>query len=242
MSVTNPSALNMAIPENKVDQIIGVFTGTLTAPDPGVASLNYTEVTFDTQINDTCLTRCLFSTDGGDTKNDDFMSGQGSPRLDAASFSRDGLAGFAAINIGGGSSSQAYTVNYEVYCYAKSDQGGVTPLNIPQTLAYQSSDNYEKVYIEGVEPITTSTSVTTSIPIFHGLGYVPDTKTSIEYLTGAQAGSIWPLTNSTFGSVGVYADQVRGYVEVTESSATIYMLPTSSALDLKLHYRIYLDD
>jgi len=233
----------MAVPENSVDKIIGFFEGTVTAPDPGIASLNYTEVSFDTGFSDTCLTRCVFSKDSGVTWNDDNMESRGSPNLQVSSFSRSNTAGIALINVGGGASSTAYTAQYKIFCYAKSDQGEVTPVETQQALAYSSNYNFEKIYLEGTVDLTTSTVGRVTTSVIHDLGYIPDTKVSLEYLSGTQNGSIWPIRAALFGDLIVFPNQAPGYVRLTDTTMTITLDTTAAgAINTRLHYRIYLDD
>src|SRR6185503_5947877 len=227
--ITNPNVLTMAVPAYDIDKIIGVFEGTLVSPDPGVNGSNYTEYTFPTTFNDTCLTRCVFSVDGGLTRNDDNMPvsyTDGGPvvyPLSASSFSRNNVVGIGVANsyvVSTSGHSQAYTVQFKIYCYAKTNQGIITPLPIPSEISYRTPNNFEKIYQQGFPSVTTSTTIKITETFLYSLNYVPDTKASIEYTSGARNGSIWPLSSALLGDLTLQPGQVTALATITPTSLT----------------------
>lgn len=244
----------MAVPQYKVDQILAVYSGSFTVPAPGLFA-GYAEQTFMTGFGDTCLTRCLYTVDGGAKNDDNFPSPIGSDRfaVQATSFSKSNTVGVKAFNrdYTGGAS---HVISYEIYCYAKSNQGEIEPGTVSQTLAYASKYNYEKIVIDRIADLTVTTGSALSTVVVHNLGYIPDTKTSIEYISGTGAaisedtGSIYPigLLPNTENSTGVTIEHngVKCSVAINETDITYKLLGTTTSMvyTVKLHYRIYADD
>lgn len=243
----------MAIPQHQPDKIIGIFSGSLTIGAFTGLFAPYSEQTFTTGFNDTCLTRCVYRVDGGQSNDDNFgvEAGGLANSITASSFSRNNLAGIAVRN---SDTSSAHTITFDIYCYAKQTQGSVEPIKTNQALSYASKYNYEKIFIEDIVPVTTSTSANVSVPIVHGLGYIPDTKTSIEYVSANVVsgsftyddGSVWPAAMSQipdFNSGPVTHNAAYCSVGLTPTTATYTFAPDPNVeLSLNLHYRIYLDD
>ncbi len=256
MAVTQPQNLRMAVPQYDVDKIIGIFTGSFSTPAPGLF-VGYNEQTFNTDFNDTCLTRCLYQVDGGDKNDDNFPYPIGSNRfgVQATSFSRNNTAGVGAFN-SDFSGAIPHTVNFQLYCYAKSDQGKVNPIKTDQPLAYASRYNYEKIYIDEVQPMTVTTGSPQTFSVLHDLGYVPDTKTSIEYVstTGGggvveDTGTIYPaglLANTEVNTTGSSLEHngIKCSVEINTTSVTYRLSGTITGMTytVNIHYRIYLND
>lgn len=253
MSVTNASALSLALPAHEPDKIIGIFTGSITIPAYTGLNPPYEEETFITGFGDTCLTRCVYQVDGGQ-KNDDNMGIEIAGirnTVKGSSFSRNNLVGFAATN---SDTLASHDLTYSIYCYAKSTQALVTPITTNQPLAYASKFNYEKIYLEDIRPVTTSTASNVSFTIFHDLNYIPDTKTSIEYtsanvVSGSfsyDLGSIWPASLSQtldFTGSPIAHNGALCSVALTPTTATYTFAPDPNVeLGLNVHYRIYLDD
>lgn len=254
MVVTKPNNLRMAVPQYDVDKIIGIFTGSLTVPAPGLFS-GYSEQTFITGFNDTCLTRCLYTVDGGSKNDDNFPSPIGTDRLavQATSFSRNNLAGVGGFN-SDFTGAVPHTVAFQLYCYAKKDQGKVSPIKTQQPLSYASKYNYEKIIIDRTTDISVTTGTPQTISVSHNLGRIPDTKTSIEYISvtggaiGEDVGTIYPvsLLSNTENSTGptIEHNGVKCAVAVNDTTVAYTLIGTIAAMtyNIRLHYRIYTDD
>jgi hypothetical protein len=250
MAITNPSALNMAIPYQGIDNIIGIHTGSFTSTAPTLLGqfTNDTD-TFDTGFGDTCLFQGIFSVDGGSTWNDlgvyiPDLSTPAQPVLQTvtcqAYIKDDGTLYAVSSNWYDNvhSTSSAYTVDYKIVLLAKDSQGSIMPLSTSQILAYQSAYNFQKVDVKGSFAVSTSATTT----ITHDLGYIPNVR-------------CWfAPTNTTMGSDGIYTlpagalmtlDWFYAKTNVTVDTTTANFSPvvdnTASGIDGTMYYRIYLD-
>jgi len=180
--ITNPGALHLAVPVNRIDQIIGVHTGAfiISAPTaaPGGSPTNASD-SFTTGFGDTCLFQGIFSVDGGASWND---FGSYKPNLTtpaqpvlqtvtcrgwvtpAGVFTAYAENNYDLVH----GSGVSYVVQYKVAFLAKDDQGAITPLPRSEILNYSSSFNYQKIYIGS--SFANGGGATT---IAHNLGYVP---------------------------------------------------------------------
>lgn len=238
MPITNPSALNMAVPYNGIDNIIGVHSGSfaIAAPTAISSPVNASDP-YTTDFGDTCLLQGIFSVDAGATWND-FGSMQpdlttvNQPVLQTVTcqgwvapdgtFTAYGTNYYDNVH----SVGTAYTIQYKVVFLAKDDQGAVTPLPTTQVLAYQSSYNFQKIFSKGS---FANDVIPTVIP--HSLGYNPKvrawgTSTIGVYPSGSMLSYDW------FGSSNFN-------IEVTTSTVTFDAITGYGTVNV--FYRIYLD-
>lgn len=240
--MADPTKLSFAVPKYANDKIIGIFSGSMTGSGTG-----YDEEEITTGFGDTCLTRCLYSLNGGDL-NDDGMGVPGIQGITftAASFSRTNTVGIAAQVMQAGA-----TLDYSIYAYAKSNQGVVTPVSTNQKLSYASKFNYEKIAFDGIYQMVISSYGLHTYTFTHNLGYVPDTKCSLEYASESGGGGVYPVGTITplcsrmpYNYNDANKRIVTGTLMLTDTTA-VFMLYGGKAgisLTLNIHYRIYHED
>jgi len=249
MAITNPAALSLAIPSNKIDQIIGIFPGTLSIPAPTAAqSVVYAEISQPTGFLDTCLTQCVYSIDNGATWNDGDMTiptiSSFNPvfqTVDVTSFSDSNTVGIMAANWYNNiaNTGTAWTILYKIYCIAKSNQGFITPVNTTYKLNYTSSSNFLKIDKDNRTSMTLPVGTTTySVP--HTPGYIPNARGYIEYASGR----IIPVSPHQYPGTGFGANNNSVTTKVTIDTSNVnYIMANSlaSAQAVYLHSRTYLD-
>jgi hypothetical protein len=184
MAVTNPKALRIIAPEYGLDQIIGVFTGTINigAPTSGQGKLSITDVR-PHGFGDSCYFQGIFTTDGGVTYND---FGAQTPNLAAPnpqfqSVDVEAMVDQTNVNVyitnyydNAHSTSQAYTVTYKIYLLAKNTMAlPITPIKTNQKLAYDSRFNFQKIKSQGTVSLAVISGSTGGITVIHNLGYLP---------------------------------------------------------------------
>lgn len=247
MSVTNPVALNMAVPYKGIDNIIGIHNGSFSIAAPTLATFKTNASDpFITGFNDTCLFEGIFSVDGGTTWND---FGVNVPNLTTPTapvlqtVTCQGYISPAGVFTAYSSNfydlvhsvGTAYTIQYKVVFFAKDNQGSINPIPTKQILVYESVSNFQKIYLKGSVPDTGGI-----IPINHNLGYVPKVRA-------------WFVTPTTFGTA--VANSLYTYDWVTGGGATntAYVNVDTSVVDFTslvtvglvssatIIYRIYLD-
>jgi len=239
MTVTQPSKINMAVPQYRIDQIIGIHTGSFAIAAPTAISTPKTASdTFLTGFNDTCLIQGIFSVDGGVSWNDfgsykPNLSTPAQPVLQTVTcqgwVTPTGTFEAYAQNFYDNvhSTGTAYTVSYKVVFLAKDDQGAITPIPTAELLNYVSSYNFQKIFLSG-----RFTNAGTPIVIAHNLGYVPKvrawgTSTSVTpYPTGSMLSYDW-FGGSNFN------------IEVDTNNVTFDSITGYGTVNID--YRIYLD-
>jgi hypothetical protein len=244
----------MDVPKYNTDKVIGIFTGTLSVAAPTALQQNlYAEDLQTTGFNDTCLTQCVYSLDGGVTFNDDNMSAidlstPGSPvfqTCDVTSFCRGGQVGIAVdnwYNIVTGTGT-ARTIIYKIYCLAKHDQGILTPRATAEAIYFNSKDNYLKIYKDSAQAYTPIPAGDQTFTYIHDLGYVPNARAYMEYTT---LNEIWPVTRNQYPATSTGADHnpVGAEIHLDETKMEVVM-PNSlrgASPNINIRYRVYLDD
>ncbi len=249
-SFSNPQAINMIIPDYKIDNIIGITTGSFAISAP-TSSPGYTTATqtFNTGFNDTCLFQGIFSTDGVNWNdfgaNQPNLSTPGQPVLQTVTcyggvgnngvFTAYGLNYYDLVH----SVGTAYTIQYKVAFFAKDNQGAITPISTNEILQYDSSTNYQKIHSSG--SFSNAAGTTT---INHGLGYVPKVREWIipTSNTLAAGGTITIPANTL-----VTPDWFTGYTNtgfatgIDTNNAYFTSINNGSAISATILYRIYWD-
>ena len=245
MSITNPLAVHMVVPDYRIDNIIGICTGSFTIAAPTSLEGTSTAIkAFTTGFSDTCLFQGIFSVDGGSSWNDlgvyrPNLSTPGEPVLQTVTcrgyvstggiFTAVGLNWYDNVH----NTSQSYTIDYKIAFMAKDDQASVIPIATTEKIQYESSYNYQKIYLSGTFASTTGT------PVDHNLNYVPKVRG-------------WFSPNSaTYGSEGVYQipanclttlDWFSANIKVSTTAANFTEVQDNNGqLDGTMYYRIYLD-
>lgn len=240
--ITNPSALNLAIPVNKIDQIIGIRPGTfnVAAPTPGPGSPSTASTTFDTGFGDTCLFQGIFSVDGGASWNDfgsfkPNLTTPGQPVLQTVTcrgaVSPTGIFTANATNYYDGVhfAGTAYTVQYKVAFLAKDDQGAITPIRTNEILYYNSKYNFQKIFLSS----SFANNVGVPTTITHSLGYVPKVRA---WGTSTTGGSFF-----TPGSMLSYDVFGGGNFNMAVSTTNVVFDAITTFGTVNVFYRIYLD-
>lgn len=244
MSVVNPSALNMIVPNYGIDQIIGITSGTLniTAPTSGTSPTTAT-ANFAHGFGDSAYFSGIFTADGGTTYNDFgamipvislgfpvFQTVDCNAVCDATNLT---ITASNYYNFVTGTGTAA-TVSYKVYLFAKNTMASpVNPLATSETLQYSSGFNYQKVFMRGTTNLTVASGTTGSTNVTHSLGYVPKVRA---FRTNSASPSVLrPI------SEGLITDP---RVHITDQLLTFYADETGFGgvnLNTNIQYRIYLD-
>lgn len=237
----DPTKIFMAVPNYRVDQIIGIHSGSfvVSAPTPGTSPTSASD-TFNTGFGDTCLLQGIFSVDSGATWNDfgafkPDLTTPAQPVLQTVTcqggVTPAGVLTVFATNYYDNvhSVGAAYTVQYKVVLLAKDTQGTITPLPTNEVLYYSSSFNYQKIFMSGTFANDTGAPTT----ITHNLGYVPKVR----------AWGTSTLNTAPFVTGSVYSYDFFGTsnfnVEVNTTTATFDAITGFGTVNIS--YRVYLD-
>lgn len=247
MSVTNPSAINMSVPDYTIDQIIGVFTNTLSvaAPAPSPGKITVTDVR-PHGFGDSCYFQGIFTTDGGITYND---FGAQTPNLappepQFQTVDVEAVIDTANVNISitnfydvAHSTSSAYTVTYKIYLLAKNSmQKPITPIKTNNVLLYNSSDNYQKTFLRGTVGINVAGGATGfSTDIIHNLQAIP--KIRAFFLPASSPTTVYGINNPPLDAPAIEA-------HITTTDLVFYSDQGAIAapgVNGNIEYRVYLD-
>lgn len=237
MPITNPAALNMAVPYDGIDNIIGAHTGSFFIAAPTGLPVNASDP-FTTGFNDSCLFQGIFSVDSGATWNDfgsmkPDLTTPGEPVFQTVTcqgwvdptgvFTAYATNYYDNVHLIGTS----YTIQYKVVFFAKDTQGLVTPIPTQQILAYQSAYNFQKIFSKG-----SFANDIIPTPITHNLGYVP----KVRAWGTATGSSVYPdnslLSYDWFGSANFN-------IEVNTTTATFDAITGYGTVTI--FWRIYRD-
>jgi len=241
VSVTDATKINMAVPEYKIDQIIGIHSASfsISAPTPGPGSPATASDPFDTGFGDTCLFQGIFSVDGGTSWNDfgsykPDLSTPTQPVLQtvtcqgwvtpAGVFEAYAQNFYDIVHATG----TAYTVDYKVAFLSKDDQEAITPIPTNEVLNYLSSFNYQKIFdgdrfANGGVPTVVS----------HNLGYVPKVRA---WGTSTLGGA--PFPTGSMLSYDWFGDS-NFNIKVSTTDVTFEAITGYGTVNID--YRIYLD-
>lgn len=249
MSVTQPTKINMAVPNYKIDQIIGIKTGSFNIGVPVAGPPVITAGTaFTTGFGDNCFLQGIFSTDGGLSWND---FGTYRPDLTTAFPTLQTVTCYGYVSASGvfqptgvnwydtnHAIGRAYTIQYKVFFIAKDTQGAITPIGTSEILYYTSAFNYQKIYLSNNYSSTTGTSV-----IAHNLGYVPKVRTFFSPTSTQNNADGVSIPAGAMVTLDHY--QYATNVQPDTANLTITDVSTSvtprTTINGQVYYRIYLD-
>lgn len=253
MPVTNPAAIRFASPLTKTDQIIGVFTGTLSVDTPTFVSTPKTATASHAHgFGDSCYFHGIFSTDGGTTWNDfgaqiPDVSGGGKPVSQTADCeayvdtTNLVVTGYSYYNSATGIGLPR-TIQYKVYLLAKNSMAlPIRPIATAERISWSSRYNYQKIAAQGTINLTVASGSTGSVVVTHNLGYVPKIRAFLFYAaTPTVCQSLSDDNNGNFGSI--YSVQSK----VTSTDVTFYADRNNwsgvpPALNVNIEYRVYQD-
>ena len=236
-----PNKIYIDLPKYGNDQIIGVFTNTLSLAAPTSAG-GYTSAT-DVRAHgfgDSAYFEGIFTTDGGTTWN---TFGSQTPTLGAPGPTFQTVDSFATVDITNVNVSifnsydyshsigNAYTVTYKIYLIAKNTMAkAIKPIATSNKLLYASKYNYQKIFLKGTVALSVGAGTTgTSTLITHNLGYVPKIRAYYYNLatssTTVNRFGQEPQTQITSTTLQFYSDQ-SGF---------------RTGINYSIDYRIYLD-
>lgn len=250
MGIVDPTAINLAVPDYSIDQIIGVFTNTISLGAPS-ASPGFIKVTDQSPhgFGDSCYFQGIFTTDGGTTWND---FGSQTPNLAAPNpqfQTVDVEAMVDATNINvyltnfydiAHSSSTAYTVTYKLYALAKNKMAvPLKPLPTNYVLPYDTAFNFQKVFKSGTVSFVGTAGGITTATVVHSLGYYP--KIRPFYSPTATPQQVFALNQITIPPITSPMIEVR----IDTNAVTFYTDQTDpfigTSFSGSIDYRIYLD-
>ena len=249
MAITNRSAIYMASPEYPIDNIIGIHTGSFSVSAPSSTNSPTTATsTFTTGFGDTCLFQGIFSTNGTDWNDFGAMqpnlSTAGQPVLQTVTcygwvdssgvFTATGVNYYDSVH----NTGTAYTIQYKVAFLAKDSQGTVTPIQTNEILAYDSANNYQKIFSSG--SFSNGSGTTT---IAHNLTYVPKVRAWFDLSTSTTAGYGYVTVPSNSISTLDLWPQTYPQVEVNSTDALFASIldGNGAVASGTVYYRIYLD-
>lgn len=168
----------------EVDQIIGVFTGSMSvgAPTSGQGSLSVTH-NIPHGFGDSAYFQGIFSVDGGSTWNDfgtqtpyfggglpTFQTADCNASVDTTNASVTAISWYDYTY----SRSQAYNFTYKIFMIAKNTMASpITPINITNNVSFSSRYNYQKIAAKGSANLSVAYGTTGSVTVSHSLGYIP---------------------------------------------------------------------
>lgn len=247
MAVTEPSAINMSVPDYTIDQIIGVFTNTLSigAPTPSPGEITVNDVK-PHGFGDSCYFQGIFTTDGGVTYND---FGAQTPNLappepQFQTVDVEAIIDTANVNINitnfydvAHSTSSAYTVTYKIYLLAKNTMAKpITPIKTNNVLLYNSSDNYQKAFLRGTVPINVASGATGfSMDILHNLQAIP--KVRAFFLPTSSPKTVYGINNPPLSAPAIEAHITTTDLVFYSDQGAIGALGVNGNIE----YRVYLD-
>lgn len=246
----DPAKLKLIIPEYGTDQIIGIFTNTLSLSVPSV-SPGYVIVTDPKAHNfgDSCYFQGIFTTDGGTTWND---FGAQTPNLTAPNpqfQTVDVMCYTDTTNINiyatnwydlAHSSSAARTVTYKLYALAKNTMAlPLTPLPTNDIILYSSDYNFQKIYLKGPSSFNVSAGTAGGSSVTHNLGYIP--KVRAFYSPASSPTQVYSTSQSTIPPTT--SPQIETRISTTD---VIFFSDQTNAIsgvtiNGTIDYRIYLD-
>lgn len=151
--------------EYKIDQILGVYSGSLTIAGTGGIGSPALYTIVGNPAGETCFIRGIISFDGGLSWQDASWEGKipVSPNQNAFMFPAVSSTIVAYI---AGNAGAAFNIQYQLFLYAKPSQ---SPQNYPTTypangIIFDSKYNYQKIAFD---------IATASLTLNHNLGYIP---------------------------------------------------------------------
>lgn len=252
MPIIHPENVYMSAPAYKVDQIIGIKTGSFSIAAATLGSQEkFATDTFDTGFGDSCFFQGIFSTDSGASWNDfgvyrPNLTTPGQPVLQTTTcygiVSPTGVFTAAGVNWWDivHATSSVYTIQYKVAFIAKDTQGAITPITTNETVYYSSRYNYQK-YLPSLSSSFSST--TGSTPITHNLGYVPKVRGFFSPTSTSNNADGISITAGSIVTLDHYQYATNVYVNTTQATFTDVSTSVSprATVNGTVFYRIYID-
>ena len=251
MAIKNFQDIFLAIPEYGIDQIIGVFTQTISIAAPtAVQGSIQQQYTFSTGFSDSCYFQGIFTQNGGITYND---FGAQTPNLSAPnpffqSIDVEAYTNASTLHVYVTnyydvvhSTSSSYTVTFKVYLLAKNSMlYPIKPLKTNNKIIYSSENNYQKIFNKGTIAINVASGTSGSTgSITHNLGYIPKVKAF--FLPSSAPTNVFALNQVISPALGG-APEI--YANITTS--TLYFSSDQSGFGApgvagNIEWRIYYD-
>lgn len=227
MPVRDPSAVIMAVPDNNMDQIVGVATGSLSATASGTGVDVVSSTTLSSGLGVGLFSLGLWSVDGGTTW---YNFGAALYNGNNATTGRLRLTVGVGVDPSGvitvtatNSTTTTYSVDVKIALIAKPGEPPFTPITpTNQALTYRSKNNYMKIAVQdsqtGQSPATKTIS--------HNLNYIPNV---LHYIT-------------TFVSGVASSTGQAGGVSCVITTSTVTLVAFSSGVLSETDYaRVYID-
>lgn len=217
-----------------IDKIAGIFQGSYISGTQTTTLGGYLfQYPIPHNFTRPVFTELLVSTDGKNYQD-------GGP----SGASLQGIAYSDANNIYVTTSSATGTIYYKVIASwidnYDTTNPSVTPIlqNLTNSAFFDSRQNYQKVFIQGVNTVSTVNS-DNLIPINHNLGYTPNAKIYFESVTG----QVWPQIDGGAGDFWLYAPstQAECYGIINKTQLNIDCFIPASGTTTRVWWRIYLD-
>lgn len=239
MSILHPENINLAVPLNDIDKIIGILSGSFSVAQPtAISSPKSATDTQTTGFNDTCFYQGIYSVDSGTTWND---FGTMVPNLTTPAnpvfqtvlcdgyslgntFVANGTNWYDLVH----SSGTAYTILYKVALIAKNSQTSIIPIATNENLKYLAKYNNWKIYTSDIIPFNTTSGSSKTAVVTHPLGYVPRVRAYYQETSGS-------LRMQT-------VNQRKIETKITASDVTFFIDSVwATTTTGNIEYRIYLE-
>lgn len=206
----NPNKLQFYSGYN-IDKIIGTYTGSFDLPAPTAGNTTTVTVSMPTNINNTTFYQGIFSLDGGNNWNsfytdianvisvDPSVNPQGDCEVYGTSTA--GMINIIGLNTANFSATKffSFTPLYKVALIAKPSQDNITPQPIGTNQYFNSTYNYQKIFMDTVNQ-SSGTDITTTVT--HNLNYIP--KIRAFYETGGTMEIVQATITNTTASVTLF--------------------------------------
>lgn len=254
MAITDPTKLVIAVPENRIDQIIDIKEGSFSVGAGSTDAFNEVtpataEDTASTWQGALFLFKGIWSHDGGASWhefNNSVILGDYANGLRTLTVNCE-LGGTGGIDSNGGGAyfvdasnygSSGYTILYKILFLARPDQQNIPTNKLIQALRYSSKYRYMKIFLDSSFNAPTSGAT----PIAHNLGYVPNVSAwGLYSINSANGGgyNFLPMGGGDHGG-GFGADQSN---TIDTSNITFRVInPAPTFYDfVRIYYRVYLD-
>lgn len=250
MAVVDPTAVYMVAPEYGLDNIVAIYTGTLSLAAPTLAGQFTTATaTHTTGFGENCYLQGVFNVNSGAVYND---LGAYTPytigglqlqtqtvRAFVTSAGVLTVVGANWYNFVTGTGAAA-TVGYKILLMAKNTQGNITPTGTNEFLYFNSAYNYQKIFMEG--QVTSSTTVNTTIN--HNLGYIPKARVWFQPSANVTVADIgYNLPAGCMATMDWFVQRIAGvtYGQVNVNTTSLIVGPPNGTVTGQINYRIYLD-
>lgn len=248
MSILNPDAIHMSVPDYRLDNVIAVYSGTIALGAPGVGSVTEATDTFNHGFGDSVYPVGVFNVDGSAQFNDfgveipntapPFPQFQSQGCVAVCTTTQLQVTAYNWYDTAH-SSGAAHTISYRVYVLAKNTMAQpITPQSTNQILQYDSSYNYQKILMQGTINLTVPNGSTGSVSVVHGLGYVPKVR-AFRFNSGGFSTCV-PLNSPGTPTIPSYIQIVP---RISTTSLTLFADCSFGVggVNANIDYRIYLD-